>query len=458
MNRTQIIQFLIDTHGYKTYLEIGMHMGHNFNSIRVPQKESVDPDKRWDATHRITSDEFFASLHDHTKWDIIFIDGLHTEEQTSKDLENALKHLNPNGRIVLHDSYPDSAYLQRPLEEFIEGTPWCGTSWKAVYRHGCKFPNSLSIIKDDYGVAVINPMAKRGNSKAQPKDVIYEDHFREMKNHLIGVYEFMEKERSIIKAKSNFDREPLSAAVQSQKSTELLYGAGYNGKRVAVVSANFGNKDNLRLHGLETSGVKNVDFYMFTDNPNRILNGWDYIKPPNTNILLPREISRYIKLNLHMVLPNAGQYSHFIWTDARIQVHDWSRLVEIAVAKAGSYLAMYEHPDRNCVYNELTEVLKYKAELLDDLAQEEAIKEWVEYLEPIVPKRAGLWASGVMCIANNDLTNTFMERWSNLVQTRSIRDQLVLPYLFTKYPRPTTMYPESGTYHKNNLFTIPSHA
>ena len=48
----------------------------------------------------MTSDKFFK---DNEKFDIIFIDGLHTFEQTIKDIDNSIKFLRDKGVILIHD-------------------------------------------------------------------------------------------------------------------------------------------------------------------------------------------------------------------------------------------------------------------------------------------------------------------------------------------------------------------
>jgi len=107
------IQWLIENNNYKKFLEIGCHEGKTFRRITCDVKHSVDPATRTrhgrkpiPATHRMTSDEFFKNLGSKDKYDIIFIDGLHTEEQATKDTENALKHLTPKGIILFHDVDP----------------------------------------------------------------------------------------------------------------------------------------------------------------------------------------------------------------------------------------------------------------------------------------------------------------------------------------------------------------
>ena len=52
----------------------------------------------------MTSDEFFKK--NRQNFDIIFLDGLHTYEQTIKDIDNGLRFLNTSGVILVHDCLP----------------------------------------------------------------------------------------------------------------------------------------------------------------------------------------------------------------------------------------------------------------------------------------------------------------------------------------------------------------
>ena len=49
----------------------------------------------------MTSDIFFKNNED--KFDIIFLDGLHTYEQTIKDINNAIQSIEDDGVILVHD-------------------------------------------------------------------------------------------------------------------------------------------------------------------------------------------------------------------------------------------------------------------------------------------------------------------------------------------------------------------
>lgn len=109
--RTDLLNFLIEKHGLKSYLEIGLQdAAQNFDKIKCDYKVSVDPDPKAKARFCCTSDFYFEGRKQYnnnvSKIDLIFIDGLHTAGQVRKDFENALKILSPKGFIVLHDCNP----------------------------------------------------------------------------------------------------------------------------------------------------------------------------------------------------------------------------------------------------------------------------------------------------------------------------------------------------------------
>src|SRR5690554_871976 len=115
MNRTAIINYLIERYEFESYLEIGVFKPEwNFLQIECEEKTAVDPDPRleddeiyYGDIREMSSDEFFESLDEDQKYDIIFIDGLHHADQVLKDINNSLKHLNENGVIVCHDMLPE---------------------------------------------------------------------------------------------------------------------------------------------------------------------------------------------------------------------------------------------------------------------------------------------------------------------------------------------------------------
>jgi hypothetical protein len=147
MKRFDIINSLIKKHNYKSYLEIGTQFGDCFKEIIIDNKECVDPQKCYDQlTHEMTSDDFFAK--NTKKFDIVFVDGLHIEEQSTKDIHNALKVLNENGTIVVHDCLPH-------CEEFIK-VCWNGTVFRSIIDLRYNNPElSVCVVDTDCGCGVI---------------------------------------------------------------------------------------------------------------------------------------------------------------------------------------------------------------------------------------------------------------------------------------------------------------
>lgn len=151
MNRTNILNLIAKKIHAESYLEIGIDNGNNFSQIQVKHKIGIDPNVNNPATYHMTSDQYFNSFND--KFDLIFIDGLHEKEQVLKDIDNALKILNPNGYIVCHDCNPPTE--QHQIVPY-QGGDWNGDVWKAVVQLR-QTRNDLSIqtVDTDYGCGII---------------------------------------------------------------------------------------------------------------------------------------------------------------------------------------------------------------------------------------------------------------------------------------------------------------
>lgn len=163
MKRTEIINHLIKKNNYKRYLEIGVRdPDSNLNLIEVEHKDGVDPAGR--CNYPMTSDDFFEQLDESVTYDIIFIDGLHLDYQVEKDITNSLKHLSEGGTIVMHDCSPIKEEHQ--VEEYVLGTTWNGTTWKAYVKFRMTDENlSMFVVDTDHGVGVIT----KGKQKLFPK-------------------------------------------------------------------------------------------------------------------------------------------------------------------------------------------------------------------------------------------------------------------------------------------------
>ena len=154
LNRWDVINILIRKNNYKSYLEVGTQdPTSNFNKIEIQHKVSIDPFPRGEVTFVGTSDEYFESISEDVKYDIIFIDGLHHNDQVLKDIENSLNHLSNTGIIVCHDCLPTTEHMQ---ERNDHGGVWLGDVWKAIAELRVeRIDLDIKVIDTDLGCGLI---------------------------------------------------------------------------------------------------------------------------------------------------------------------------------------------------------------------------------------------------------------------------------------------------------------
>lgn len=139
--RKELLNYIIKENRYKSYVEVGAsNPAVLFDNIKCAKKYSIDPGIECEAwtcemsenfvyTHRMTSDMFFEQNYE--TFDLIFIDGLHTDAQCSLDLLNSLRCINEGGSIALHDVIPDNIEM---TGDEVRSFGWQGNCWMPVYR------------------------------------------------------------------------------------------------------------------------------------------------------------------------------------------------------------------------------------------------------------------------------------------------------------------------------------
>jgi len=133
------------------YLEIGVERGFTFESVILKDKTAVDPRMLFSKLIKssriklfeVYSDEYFRIKNqDNLTFDLVYLDGLHTFEQTYLDLLNSFKCLNHNSVVVIDDtvpcdifsSYPNQkqAFELREAAGFENDGSWHGDTFKVV--------------------------------------------------------------------------------------------------------------------------------------------------------------------------------------------------------------------------------------------------------------------------------------------------------------------------------------
>lgn len=200
LDRTKIINQLIEQNRYTRYLEIGIDQGDNYSQVQCSQKMGVDPSSEYndDTIITTTSDRFFhllAIITRETEFDLIFIDGLHHADQCFKDMVNSLRFLAKGGTIVVHDVNPQ--YERQQSVPRIQAD-WTGDVWKSFLAIRAYLADKEVWTYDvETGLGIIQPRtitAKDLDTNAMLKAPMlhYEempfDGFLENKNELLNLH------------------------------------------------------------------------------------------------------------------------------------------------------------------------------------------------------------------------------------------------------------------------------
>jgi len=171
--RHQVIQTLLDLYDQPNYLEIGVNKGDTFHSVQAHAKVAVDPKFLFPAALRdpsseyyeITSEEYFGNHATGRKFDVIYLDGLHTFEQTLRDLISSVICLKPSGVIVIDDVLPNSFHAALPDHAAsvaarkhlgISDPSWMGDVFKLVFFIQTYFQLfDFSTVKENHGQLIM---------------------------------------------------------------------------------------------------------------------------------------------------------------------------------------------------------------------------------------------------------------------------------------------------------------
>ncbi len=192
MDRMYVIQEVIKKKRSTVYLEIGIYEGECFLRTRCHRKIAVDPHilispakKRkyyfrnfsnlFNRYFEMTSDDFFHKQQAfllRNRLDVVFIDGLHTYEQSLQDVQHALNYLKDDGVIIMHDCNPlsEAAAFPAPSCEHAVNIPgfsgeWNGDVWKTiVHLRSSRKDIDVFVLDCDQGLGII--------TKRRPKAVL----------------------------------------------------------------------------------------------------------------------------------------------------------------------------------------------------------------------------------------------------------------------------------------------
>jgi hypothetical protein len=155
-NRIALVNLLLHDRVAGDYLEIGCDTDVLFNSVAVAHRVGVDPARG--GTVRKKSDDFFAG--NTKRFDVVWVDGLHTYDQAHRDIVNALAVLKPGGWIGIHDMLPRN-WVEAHVPRLIPDGAWSGDVWKVCFELVAATGLEFRIVNIDRGVGVIRATAEQ---------------------------------------------------------------------------------------------------------------------------------------------------------------------------------------------------------------------------------------------------------------------------------------------------------
>jgi Methyltransferase domain len=185
ISRPEAINQFLALYDEPNYLEIGVSEGQTFFAVKAQRKVAVDPKFGFPMDqalkenpsctfHEVASDIYFSErIGPSEVFQVIYLDGLHTFEQTLRDFTNAIRFLTPSGVIIIDDIVPNSYQSGLPdqldsvrVKKFIGDLDhsWMGDTYKLVFFIEAFFPTfELRTIADNHGQGVVwraNPVRR----------------------------------------------------------------------------------------------------------------------------------------------------------------------------------------------------------------------------------------------------------------------------------------------------------
>ena len=182
------------------------------------------------------------------------------------------------------------------------------------------------------------------------------------------------------------------------------------GSSHVYISAITNNVDKILPIHLE---LDDVDFIMFTDDDTLLAPGWNVIHLINSDYVSPFVMAKFVKV---MALKFMNVYDRSIWIDGNIVLKE--DLFTYFDPLELSY-CMLKHPQRNCIYDEIDQVVKQNKESIKKL---DPLLKFLKHIH--YPINNGLIAGGVIYRKHNDRNQRIFQYWFDLILEYSNRDQL----------------------------------
>jgi len=187
--------------------------------------------------------------------------------------------------------------------------------------------------------------------------------------------------------------------------------------KIIIYTALFGGYDQL----LDPCTVQEgFEYVCFSDRPRPNVAIWDVrVQPPEQKTLV--RAARHRKIMPHLYLDSDATFS--LWVDSNIQFHGVNVVSLIQTYLNGYDMALFNHAERICVYEEAKAVLALRKEFPSVVHRQMSAYKLVGY-----PANNGLCETGVLLRRHTRGLKRFNEAWWAELEMYSHRDQLSFNY------------------------------
>ncbi len=198
--------------------------------------------------------------------------------------------------------------------------------------------------------------------------------------------------------------------------------------------------------------IPGARYVCFSDLPRQTYGIWTIRPLPQIFEESPRWASRWCKLHPHELFPDAEVV---VWLDGNVVINGNMEPYIQHVLDSGLPVGMIRHPERNCVYKEITACLQ-----LNKDNEERLIRQQERYASLGLPARGGLYETNVVInsIRHPDLSRLYDAWWQELSE-QSWRDQISLIYALDKlHLTPCEFLPQGISVRNSDSFIFLKHA
>ena len=187
-----------------------------------------------------------------------------------------------------------------------------------------------------------------------------------------------------------------------------------------------------------------VDYHAFVDKKllgHPVWKTHECVQFSSDPIYSNRRNAKIYKILPHLILPN---YDYYFWTDSTHIVEENPYKIIDEYLKNND-IAVFNHPHRNCIYNEAKFIIDIKYD------HENLVESQMEFYQDMnYPKNNGLYELSSRVQRNTPEIQRMSLMWWEQICMFSSRDQLSFPFCLHKCGITPTILPGKSSTHRGN--------